>query len=90
VLRGQPTLRTREGERQLDEGDVVHFPIGAPGAHQVLNRSADLVRYLMVAAHSGWDIIEYVDESKAVAYSSADSLVQGEPLFFWHEFTADH
>ena len=25
VLRGQPTLRTPDGERQLAEGDVVHF-----------------------------------------------------------------
>ena len=43
------------------------------------------MRYLMVAAHSNLDLIEYVDEAKVVAYSSADSLLQGEPLFFWHE-----
>jgi hypothetical protein len=43
----------------------------------------------MVAAHSGLDIIEYVDDAKVVAYSNADSLLQGQPLFFWHEFTDD-
>jgi hypothetical protein len=48
-------------------------------------RGERLVRYLMVAAHSNLDLIEYVDEAKVVAYSSADSLLQGEPLFFWHE-----
>jgi len=26
VLRGRPTLRTPAGERQLGEGEVVHFP----------------------------------------------------------------
>lgn len=86
VLRGDPTLRTPKGERPLHEGDVVHFPVGASGAHQVLNRSSSVVRYLMVAAHSGLDIIEYVDDSKVIAYSNADSLLQGEPLFFSHEF----
>ena len=86
ALRGEPTLRTPDGERRLSEGDVVHFPIGASGAHQVLNHSTGVVRYLMVAAHSALDIIEYVDDAKVVAYSSADSLLQAEPLLFWHHF----
>lgn len=89
VLRGEPTLRTPEGERKLAQGDVVHFPIGAAGAHQVLNHSEGVVRYLMVAAHSGVDLIEYIDEAQVVAYSNADSPLQGEPLFFVHEFTSD-
>ena len=89
VLRGRPTLRTADGERVLEEGDVAHFPVGAAGAHQVINRSDDVVRYLMVGAHSALDIIEYVDDSKIVAYSNADSLLQGEPLFFWHRLTDD-
>src|ERR1700751_3314233 len=37
VLRGQPTLRTRAGERQLQEGEVVHFPTGPEGAHEIRN-----------------------------------------------------
>ena len=31
VLRGRPTLRTPEGERELAEGDFVHFPTGPAG-----------------------------------------------------------
>jgi uncharacterized cupin superfamily protein len=85
VLRGEPTLRTPNGERHLHESDVVHFPVGAAGAHQVLNRSQQVVRYLMVAAHSYLDIIEYVDESKVIAYSHAESLLQGTSLFFSHK-----
>ena len=72
----------------MQEGDVAHFPVGAAGAHQVINHSTAVVRYLMVAAHSDLDIIEYVDESKIVAYSNADSVLQGEPLFFSHEVSA--
>ncbi len=37
VLRGEPTLRTHEGEQQLNEGDVVAFPRGKEGAHQIRN-----------------------------------------------------
>lgn len=89
VVAGSATLRTRDGERPLEEGDVVHFPVGARGAHQVLNRSESVVRYLMIGAHSTLDAIEYVDEAKVVVYSHAESLLQGESLFFWHELSDD-
>src|SRR3712207_4278028 len=35
VLRGRPTLRTPEGERELEPGAVVLFPVGPDGAHQI-------------------------------------------------------
>jgi uncharacterized cupin superfamily protein len=85
VLRGEPTLRTPEGERRLAEGDVVHFPVGAAGAHQVQNVSSGVVRYLMVAAHHDFDAVEYVDEGRVVVYSRAESALMGEALFFSHE-----
>src|SRR5580692_728054 len=37
VLSGRPTLRSPSGERELVAGDVVSFPPGAEGAHQLLN-----------------------------------------------------
>src|SRR5215471_10239071 len=37
VLRGEPTLRTPEGVHVLKEGDVVCFPRGKAGAHQIIN-----------------------------------------------------
>jgi uncharacterized cupin superfamily protein len=37
VVRGEPTLRTPEGERVLREGDVVCFRRGEDGAHQIRN-----------------------------------------------------
>ncbi|HZQ64776.1 MAG TPA: cupin domain-containing protein [Gaiellaceae bacterium] len=85
VLRGTPILRTPDGERTLAEGDVVHFPVGANGAHQVRNDSSEVVRYLMIAAHSRFDAVEYIDEARIVVYSLAESALQGERLSFSHE-----
>jgi uncharacterized cupin superfamily protein len=85
VLDGSATLRTPDGEREVARGDVAHFPVGASGAHQVLNRSDAPVRYLMVAAHTGTDVIEYVDEEKVVVYSNSPSLLHDEGLFFTHD-----
>src|SRR5579863_4807115 len=39
VLSGRPTLRTPAGEQELVAGDVVAFPPGAHGAHQLINRT---------------------------------------------------
>jgi uncharacterized cupin superfamily protein len=89
VLRGRPTLRTPEGERQLEEGDVVHFPVGPEGAHQVINRSDAPVRYLMAAAHSHMDVIEYLDDSQVVVWTATESPQQGKPLFVIHTLDAE-
>jgi uncharacterized cupin superfamily protein len=49
VLEGSPSLRTPEGWSELGEGDVVCFPCGEDGAHQIVNRSAETVRFLAVS-----------------------------------------
>jgi uncharacterized cupin superfamily protein len=85
VLDGSPTLRSPDGERELSRGEVVHFAVGADGAHQLLNRSDAPVRYLMVGAHTGTDAIEYVDERRVVVYSTWPSVLDAEGLFFTHD-----
>jgi uncharacterized cupin superfamily protein len=48
VLTGRPTLRHPGGEDALHAADVVCLPEGPAGAHQLLNRSADVVRALLL------------------------------------------
>jgi uncharacterized cupin superfamily protein len=67
VLRGSPTLRTPEGERQLEEGDVVAFPRGEGGAHQISNRTDAPIRVLMLSTLLSPDVIEYLDSGKIAA-----------------------
>jgi uncharacterized cupin superfamily protein len=49
VVAGRPTLRTPEGERELETGDCVLFPSGPEGAHQLTNRSEVPVRLMLVS-----------------------------------------
>ncbi|MDQ3822448.1 MAG: cupin domain-containing protein [Actinomycetota bacterium] len=79
VLRGRPTLRTHEGERELREGDVVAFARGRDGAHGTVNRTDEPVRYLMVAEHGPLDVIEYPDRGTLGIYGRTASL-SGDPL----------
>src|SRR5919198_3147784 len=75
VVRGEPTLRTPEGEHALKEGDVVCFPRGKEGAHQIINRSDTPIRVLMLSSMIGPDIIEYLDTGKVFVRDAA-----GEPI----------
>ena len=47
VLRGRPTLRTPDGTEQLEPFDVVFFPMGPAGAHQIRNDTDQPARVLM-------------------------------------------
>ena len=64
VLSGRPALRTPEGWRDLDEGDVVAFPVGERGAHQIANRSSQTVRVLIVSEMNAPEVNLYPDSGK--------------------------
>jgi uncharacterized cupin superfamily protein len=74
VLRGTPTVRTPEGERELAAGDVVFFPKGPDGAHQMLNRSEEPALYLIAASHASPEVVEYPDSGKVLALSRLGPL----------------
>ena len=87
VLRGTPTLRSPEGEQQLKEGDVVCFPRGKDGAHQVSNRTESPIRVLMLSTRIAPDIVEYLDSGKIGARSVAGERIllsrPGPELEYW-------
>jgi uncharacterized cupin superfamily protein len=74
VLAGSPTLRTPDGWRDLQQGDVVSFPRGEQGAHQLVNRTADVVRFLAISTNAEPDIVFYPDSGKVGA---VERLPQG-------------
>jgi uncharacterized cupin superfamily protein len=47
VLAGRPSLRTPSGWRELPPGEVIAFPVGEEGAHQIVNRADEPVRALV-------------------------------------------
>jgi uncharacterized cupin superfamily protein len=71
VLDGHPVLRTPEGERRLEPGDVVAFLVGERGAHQLWNDSGDeTVRFLSFSSWTnGPEICFYPDSNKVGVYS---------------------
>jgi uncharacterized cupin superfamily protein len=83
VLRGTPTVRMHDGDRVLREGDVLPFPRGPAGGHQVRNDGAETARVLIVAANTNPDVAEY-DSGKLAA------IVDGDHRFFRARDAVEH
>jgi uncharacterized cupin superfamily protein len=68
VLEGRPSLRTPEGRRDLEPGEVVSFPRGEQGAHQIANRSDATVRFLAFSTSGEPDVVLQPDSGKVGAF----------------------
>jgi uncharacterized cupin superfamily protein len=75
VLRGAVDLRGPDGWRAVDEGEVVAFPRGERGAHQMRNRGDDAVRFLVISEMRGPEVVVYPDSGKV----GARELAPGAP-----------
>jgi uncharacterized cupin superfamily protein len=68
VLAGAPSVRTPDGWRELQEGEVVAFPRGERGSHQLVNRTAATVRFLSFSSSGEPDVVIYPDSGKLGAF----------------------
>jgi uncharacterized cupin superfamily protein len=87
VVRGTPTLRTPEGQRDLREGDLVAFPTGPEGAHSVENRSHDPVRVAVFSTLVTPAISVYPDSGKVGVRPGVPedtfNFVRGDAVDYW-------
>jgi uncharacterized cupin superfamily protein len=84
VLNGTMTLRTPDGEREVAEGEVVHFPVGPDGARAFYNRGEEKVRYLMASACLPLEVVEYPDLRQITAQARQRSMT-GERLWLIYD-----
>jgi uncharacterized cupin superfamily protein len=77
VVDGAVQLRTLDGERTLQRGDLVCFPRGPAGAHQIVNRSDSPARTLMFSSSRVPAVSVYPDSDKIGVWpgNEADDLV---------------
>ena len=88
VLRGSPTVRGPDGDRVLEEGEVVHFPPGPAGAHGIRNDTDEPVRYVMVSDHPSPEVAEYPDLGQITAQARTGSQT-GERLWFVYDVPSE-
>ena len=83
VLGGAVAVRTSEGERELQRGDLVRYPPGPEGAHQITNRSDTTARVLLfskaavpaVAVYPDTDTIGVWPDDDTEYYFKRDTAV---------------
>lgn len=93
VVDGTVTLRTPDGERPVAAGEVVAFPRGEAGAHQMINDTDVPVRFIVFSEMRGPDVIGYPDAGKFAARSEAPgsdrggirlSFLESDAVDYWH------
>jgi uncharacterized cupin superfamily protein len=79
VVGGTPSVRTPEGDRMLRRGDVLCFPAGPDGAHQV--RGPGIV--LMLSANRMPENITYPDSGKVGATPPRKIFRLDDAVDYW-------
>jgi uncharacterized cupin superfamily protein len=87
VLAGTPQLRTPDGWRRLEEGEVVAFRVGEQGAHQLHNDSGATVRFLSFSSWTNGPEICFYPDSDKVGVFTPDGVYElyerGSAVDYW-------
>ena len=83
VLAGRPTLRTPEGELELEPWDCAFFPTGEAGAHKVTNRRDETVRVCMLSNRLAVATSVYPDSEKVGAWPPGKLFRLGDAVDYF-------
>jgi uncharacterized cupin superfamily protein len=89
VLSGRPSLRDPEGTQELRPLDMVFFPRGAEGAHQVRNDAGEPARVLMWSTVVIPTATVYPDSDKIGVWNGGDRgddvvVQRSSNVDYWH------
>lgn len=76
VLAGRPTLRTIDGSRLLEPGEIVACPAGPLGTHQLQNRTDEPVRALVISTMVYPEVAEMPDSDKVLVISDPPGIAE--------------
>ncbi|MDX6402164.1 MAG: hypothetical protein QOF27_2770 [Gaiellaceae bacterium] len=79
AIEGQATVRTAGGERVVTPGDLLCFPAGPEGAHQVRNASDLPVRVAIVSTQNEFGIVEYPEDEQVGIWAGKEHYVLNRP-----------
>jgi uncharacterized cupin superfamily protein len=80
VVAGSPILRTPRGERVLREGDVVCFPVGPGGGHQVMGPGTVLI---VSDNRVVPEVVEYPDSGKVGVRPPGRIFRNADSVDYW-------
>ena len=80
AVSGEPTLRRgQDDERPLTPGEVVAFPVGPEGTHQIVNRSKAAARVLIFATSALPEVAEQPEEDRLAIITTEGLRIADRP-----------
>jgi uncharacterized cupin superfamily protein len=79
VLEGSPLVRTPDGERVLRRGDLLCFPVGPGGAHQITGPG----RVLIISTSRSPESVEYPDSGKIAVRPPGKVFRAADSVDYW-------
>jgi len=73
VVAGTIVVRTPDGERTLERGDIVRFPAGPAGAHKIMNRNEEPARTLLFSSARAPAVSVYPDSDTIGVWAGDDT-----------------
>jgi uncharacterized cupin superfamily protein len=85
IWEGEAVIRTLRGEFTCRKGDIIAFPIGDIGAHQVINKSDKPCRVFMLGAEDPKSVAYYPDSKKVLVSSRGRLILRTEPVLDYYD-----
>ena len=85
IWEGEAVIRTLRGEITCRAGDVIAFPTGSVGAHQVINKSDRPCRVFMLGAEDPNSVCYYPDSNKVLLSSRDRLIVRAAPALDYYD-----
>ncbi len=85
IWEGEAVIRTLRGEYVCRAGDVVAFPVGDIGAHQVINKSDKPCKVFMLGAEDPKSVAYYPDSKKVLVSSRGRLILRTEPVLDYYD-----
>jgi uncharacterized cupin superfamily protein/glyoxylase-like metal-dependent hydrolase (beta-lactamase superfamily II) len=85
VWEGSPTIRTPRGEFQCRRGDVIAFPAGDVGTHQLCNKSDAPCTVLLLGNAEPNEVAFYPDSNKVLVRGRGRLIVRAEPRLDYYD-----
>ena len=85
VWDGAPTIRTPRGEFVCRRGDVISFPVGDVGAHQLLNASDAPCTVFVLGNAEPNEVAYYPDSDKVLVRSRNRLILRAQPRLDYYD-----
>lgn len=84
ILSGSMTMRSPDGFKVLNQGDIVFFEMGETSAHQFYNHDSIPCTYLDIKTNVGLDVCEYPDSGKINISPFNEIFVKDSQVDYFH------